>query len=148
LTQKEDQLTAREWEILRLIANGLTTKQVANTLDISFKTAAAHRGRLMNKLGIHEVAGLTVYAIRHGIVSLQSDPSSTQELLFEQVRRKHVLYRQALDAYSSFLRERESIGLSNPDSVTGARRLQQAEQAAAREYQGTLNALRLFLQKQ
>jgi DNA-binding NarL/FixJ family response regulator len=63
-----DVLSPREREVLRLIAGGKTTKEIAGVLGISVKTADSHRTRLMEKLDIHEVAGLTRYAIREGFV--------------------------------------------------------------------------------
>jgi len=62
-------LTPRQLEILKLIARGYTTKEVAQKLGISFKTAQTHRTQLMERLNIHEVAGLVRYAIRNGLVS-------------------------------------------------------------------------------
>jgi len=64
----EDLLTPRELEVLRTVAKGRSTKQVAFELGMSFKTAACHRYRIMDKLGIHEVANLVRYAIRQGLV--------------------------------------------------------------------------------
>lgn len=61
-------LTAREREVLQLVAEGRTTKEIAVLLGVSVKTADAHRTRLMQKLDIHDIAGLTRYAIRHGII--------------------------------------------------------------------------------
>ena len=66
--EDEDPLTRRERQILQLVAEGNTTKEIARILDVSFKTAESHRNRLMKKLDIHEVAGLVRYAIRHGLV--------------------------------------------------------------------------------
>lgn len=63
-----DPLTPREREVLRLIADGNTTKQVAQKLGVSAKTADAHRTRLMAKLDIHETASLVRYAIRRGLI--------------------------------------------------------------------------------
>ena len=63
-----DPLTPREKEVLQLIAEGKTTKEVAQILGVSVKTAEFHRSRLMQKLGIHETASLVRYAIRKGIV--------------------------------------------------------------------------------
>ena len=63
-------LTPREREVLRLIAAGQTSKEIAGTLGIAFKTAVCHRTHLMAKLGIHETAGLVRYAIRHGLVHI------------------------------------------------------------------------------
>ena len=64
----EEPLTAREREVLQLVAEGKTTKEIAVLLGISVKTADAHRTRLMQKLDIHDIAGLTRYAIRQGII--------------------------------------------------------------------------------
>ncbi len=62
------QLTSREVEVLQLIAEGRANKQIADELAVSIKTIEKHRQQLMNKLNIHEVAGLTRYAIARGIV--------------------------------------------------------------------------------
>ncbi len=64
----EDPLTAREREVLQLVAEGKTTKEIAVLLGVSVKTADAHRTRLMQKLDIHDIAGLTRYAIRQGVI--------------------------------------------------------------------------------
>lgn len=64
-----DPLTAREREVLQLIAEGKTTKEVASLLGISVKTAESHRTRLMEKLGVHETASLVRYALRRGLVT-------------------------------------------------------------------------------
>lgn len=61
-------LTSRERQVLQLIAEGKTTKEVAQLLGISFKTAESHRTRIMAKLDIHETAGLVRYAIREGLI--------------------------------------------------------------------------------
>ena len=81
--------TPREIEVLKLIAAGLSTKQIAVSLGISFKTASCHRSRLMDKLGIHEIAGLTRYAIRNGYIGISAGDTAgrNQEELFERVRR-------------------------------------------------------------
>ena len=62
------ELTRREIEVLKCIADGHSTKQVAGLLKITFKTAACHRYNLMDKLGIHDTATLIRYAIRNGII--------------------------------------------------------------------------------
>jgi len=64
----KDLLTARERQVLQLIAEGKSTKDVASLLGISVKTAESHRTRLMQKLDIHETASLVLYAVRRGIV--------------------------------------------------------------------------------
>jgi DNA-binding NarL/FixJ family response regulator len=61
-------LTHREAEVLQLIAEGNANKQIADTLRISIKTVEKHRQQLMGKLDIHEIAGLTRYAIAAGII--------------------------------------------------------------------------------
>jgi two-component system response regulator NreC len=63
-----DLLTARERQVLQLVAEGKSTKDVASVLGISVKTAESHRTRLMQKLDIHETASLVLYAVRRGIV--------------------------------------------------------------------------------
>ena len=63
-----DPLSPREHEVLQLVAEGKTTKEVASVLGISVKTAESHRTRIMSKLDIHETAGLVRYAIRRGLV--------------------------------------------------------------------------------
>lgn len=64
----KDPLTTRERQVLQLIAEGKSTKDVACVLGISVKTAESHRTRLMRKLDIHETASLVLYAVRRGIV--------------------------------------------------------------------------------
>ncbi len=61
-------LTPRETEVLQLVAEGQSNKQAAATLRISIKTVAKHRQQLMDKLNIHDTAGLTRYAMVHGII--------------------------------------------------------------------------------
>ena len=61
-------LTTRETEVLGLIANGLGNKQIAAELGISIKTVEKHRQQVMNKLNIHDIAGLTRFAISTGMV--------------------------------------------------------------------------------
>jgi two-component system response regulator NreC len=64
----ESILTDRQRQTLILIAEGKTTKQIALHLGVSFKTAAAHRSNLMNRLKIHDTAHLVRHAIRHGLI--------------------------------------------------------------------------------
>ncbi|MDP9264092.1 MAG: response regulator transcription factor [Acidobacteriota bacterium] len=63
-------LTTREMEILQLIVDGKTAKQIATQLGLSANTVAVHRANIMNALGIHKTAELVVYAIRKGLVNL------------------------------------------------------------------------------
>jgi DNA-binding NarL/FixJ family response regulator len=63
-------LTPREREVIQLVAEGKTTKEVATVLSLSVKTAETHRTNLMRKLDLHSVAALTLYAVRNGIVQI------------------------------------------------------------------------------
>jgi DNA-binding NarL/FixJ family response regulator len=63
-----DPLSGRERQVLQLIAEGKSTKDVASLLGISVKTAESHRSRLMRKLEIHDTATLVRYAVRRGLV--------------------------------------------------------------------------------
>jgi DNA-binding NarL/FixJ family response regulator len=63
-----DPLSQRERQVLQLVAEGRTTKDVATLLGITTKTVESHRSRIMNKLGLHQTASLVRYAIRRGIV--------------------------------------------------------------------------------
>jgi DNA-binding NarL/FixJ family response regulator len=64
-------LSPRQREVLRLIAEGRTTKQIAQMLEISVKTVETHRAQLMERLGIHDVAGLVRYAIIVGLIEVE-----------------------------------------------------------------------------
>ncbi len=66
----EGPLTGRERQVLKLIAEGYSTKECASVLGISVKTADSHRTRLMGKLGIHGTAGLVRYAVRHHLAEV------------------------------------------------------------------------------
>ncbi len=63
------QLTPRQREVLQLIAEGKSTKEIARRLDVSVKTVESHRSQLMKQLDIHEVAGLVRYAMHMGLVT-------------------------------------------------------------------------------
>lgn len=65
-------LTAREREVLQLLAEGKSTKQIAQQLHVSSKTIESNRRNIMDKLGIHSVAELTKYAVREGLTPLES----------------------------------------------------------------------------
>jgi DNA-binding NarL/FixJ family response regulator len=67
-----EQLTPRQREILQLIAEGKSTKEIAFLLNVSPKTVEAHRAQLMDRLDIHDIAGLIKYAVRMGLITLQS----------------------------------------------------------------------------
>jgi DNA-binding NarL/FixJ family response regulator len=68
-TSSLERLTPRQREVLQLIAEGNSTKEIARTLGISVKTAETHRSQLMDQLDIHDVAGLVRYAIRSGLIA-------------------------------------------------------------------------------
>ncbi len=65
----ETGLTPRQREILQLIAEGHTSKGIARALDLSTKTVEAHRAQIMERLNIHDLAGLVRYAVRQGLIS-------------------------------------------------------------------------------
>lgn len=65
-------LTPRQRQILQLIAEGQSTKEIASRLNLSVKTVESHRALLMERLGIHDVAGLTLFAARAGLVARDS----------------------------------------------------------------------------
>lgn len=65
---RKEVLTPRERQVLQLIAEGKSTKEVAVQIGVSTKTGESHRARLMEKLDIHETAGLVRYAVRHGLI--------------------------------------------------------------------------------
>ena len=63
-------LSGREREVLQLIGEGLSSKEIATSLAVSVRTVEAHRASVMQKLGIHKVAGLVRFAIREGLIAL------------------------------------------------------------------------------
>jgi two-component system response regulator NreC len=65
-----DPLTARELQVLQLVAEGKSTKEAAQLLGIGYKTAETHRTRIMKKTDIHDTAGLVRYALRRGLIQL------------------------------------------------------------------------------
>ena len=67
------QITSREREVLIAIAEGLSNKEIATRLGVGVRTVETHRERIMRKLNIHSVAGLTKYAIAKGLVMLRDD---------------------------------------------------------------------------
>lgn len=80
--QTNTQLTPRQNEVLRLIAEGNCNKEIATNLDISIKTVEKHRQELMTRLNIHTIAGLTRYALAKGFVS--SDRPKTEYEIAQQ----------------------------------------------------------------
>ena len=75
--KRTDILTSRKREVLQLIAEGKANKQIAADLGIRIKTVERHRQELMNRLGIHDVAGLTRYAISKGIIETSAAAAKT-----------------------------------------------------------------------
>jgi DNA-binding NarL/FixJ family response regulator len=69
-TSSQCVLTPREREVIQLVAEGKSTKEVATALNLSVKTAETHRTNLMRKLDLHSIADLTLYAVRNGIVQV------------------------------------------------------------------------------
>lgn len=67
------QLTVREREVLVLIAEGKSNKEIASALDVGVRTIETHRERIMRRLDIHSVAGLTKFAIANGMITLEGD---------------------------------------------------------------------------
>jgi DNA-binding NarL/FixJ family response regulator len=67
---RDSKLTARELEVLQLIADGHSNKAIADQLNLSANTIAVHRANIMDALGIHKTAELIVYAIRNGLVNI------------------------------------------------------------------------------
>ena len=140
-------LTPREIEVLRMVAGGSSTKQIASTLGIAPKTVSCHRIRIMDKLNLHDVAGLTRYAIQKGLVDIYGQPGTSQtvQALTSQVEAAHDEYAQAMEAYRVALIERGDLEPANPDGRTGLARCHQAEMAAHRKYHSALLALKDFL---
>ena len=74
LGERSRGLTPRELEVLQLICDGLSNRDIADRLGVSANTVAVHRANVMNTLGVHKTAELVVYAIRHGLVTPLRDP--------------------------------------------------------------------------
>ena len=73
---EKETLTKREKQVVQLLAEGKSTKEVASLLDLSVKTAETHRSNIMSKLGLHSVSELVLYAVRNDIVKAFAPPSS------------------------------------------------------------------------
>jgi DNA-binding NarL/FixJ family response regulator len=69
LAGERSRLTPREMEVLQLICDGLSNKDIAARLKVSVNTVAVHRANIMNALGVHKTAELVVYALQHGLVT-------------------------------------------------------------------------------
>jgi len=81
--RRNEHLSSRELEVLQMVAEGHVNKQIAATLNLSIKTIEKHRQQLMDKLNIHEIAGLTRYAIAHGVVESTGRVRGVVEVLEE-----------------------------------------------------------------
>jgi DNA-binding NarL/FixJ family response regulator len=68
-TGQRNRLTPRELEVLQLICDGLSNRQIADRLKLSANTVAVHRANIMNTLGVHKAAELVAYALQHGLVN-------------------------------------------------------------------------------
>src|SRR5579862_6393017 len=101
-----DALTPRELQVLKLIATGLSSKEIASTLNIKVKTVVCHRTRVMQKLDLHGTAELTRYAVHHGLVSGDLDEETR---LRQSLRISHTQYMDALSKYNDFIEERRSL---------------------------------------
>jgi two-component system, NarL family, response regulator NreC len=66
-----EKLTEREHEVLQLIAEGFSNREIAEKLNLSIKTVGVHRTNIMEKLGVHNLSSLVKYALRKGIISLE-----------------------------------------------------------------------------
>jgi DNA-binding NarL/FixJ family response regulator len=69
VTDPIDLLTSREREVLQMIAEGKTNKEIANTLALSVYTVEAHRGKIMEKLNLHNTGDIVRFALRNGLIS-------------------------------------------------------------------------------
>lgn len=67
-------LSPRQIEVLRMVAEGRSTREIADTLDLSAKTVESHRSAMMKRLALHGIASLVRYAVRMGLVRLDQDP--------------------------------------------------------------------------
>lgn len=124
-------LTAREREVIQLVAEGSSTKEVATILGLSVKTAETHRNNIMHKLGLHSVSELVLYAVRNRIihVSDHSDfrmppPPASWESLTERVMMTAPGASSLSSATpaNSPLGSARYVGLKNQDAVSCLRR--------------------------
>jgi DNA-binding NarL/FixJ family response regulator len=67
--EERSRLTAREFEVLQLICDGLSNREIAGRLGLSANTVAVHRAHIMNALGVHKTAELVMYALQHGLIN-------------------------------------------------------------------------------
>jgi DNA-binding NarL/FixJ family response regulator len=74
-TASQDGLSVRQREVLQLIAEGQSTKEIASTLNVSIKTVEFHKTRIMKQLGVHSTAELTKHAIAIGLIAMPQQPT-------------------------------------------------------------------------
>jgi DNA-binding NarL/FixJ family response regulator len=67
--ERNKRLTPRELEVLQLICDGLSNKEIAERLNLSANTVAVHRANIMSTLGVHKTAELVVYALQNGLIN-------------------------------------------------------------------------------
>jgi DNA-binding NarL/FixJ family response regulator len=71
-------LTPREREVIQLLAEGKSSKEVASLLKLSTKTAETHRSNIMRKLGFHSIRDLVLYAVKNNIIQIQASPDESR----------------------------------------------------------------------
>ena len=99
-----DRLTQRQFEVLRLVAAGVTNTAIARQLGVSVKTVQAHRANLMTRLGIHNVAGLVRYAIRIGLIRREKAPACRSGLKIAPAARPRSRSVRASNMRLSFMK--------------------------------------------
>lgn len=132
---KASSLTRREVEVLKLIAAGMTSKEIARALEITFKTVVCHRTHVLQKIDADGIADLTRYAVRNQLIPLDV---SAEEQSRQRVRTSQRQYMEALTNYNQFVAERRESGLSAPDAVERRRQLFREEQRLHAEYTAAL----------
>lgn len=115
-----DLLTMREREILQLVAEGKSNKEVANVLNLSVYTVETHRGNILEELNLHSVPELILYAVRKGVISgTRAHPSAMvrapAQLLLRLPQRPRIMDRRAqgLDSHSVPAKDRTLHALAS-----------------------------------
>src|SRR5579864_4608839 len=90
---RKQALTPRECEVLALIAAGQTTKDVARTLGIKFKTVACHRARILGKLNAHNTADMTRHAISVGLITVGPKENGSPVLVSPCIQRQQLVQK-------------------------------------------------------
>lgn len=140
-----DELTPRQREILQLIAEGRSNKEVAKILCISVKTVGFHRERIMQNLGVHTTAGLALAAVRLGLISepdasavsgVTPEGKTLEELWFKRVTEAKLTNRLAAARVKEI--QREVSGMSSPDGHYAQKQALHAETESLAEYHRVL----------